>query len=169
MFLVWSTKFEKYFEFYAKLICCLKKREIVWNLNFWENWVLNLGFVKIISPHTHAFFFIILQCFEERLLKILLIFKNSFFFYNFDRSSLFFDQSKLCLKISVSLCLVRLIEPVFRSIEHRESSFFLNTVFDLFKTLFQTFLSLSDLARLHWGFFVVFNQIFCKVFLSQGR
>ena len=34
-----------------------KKREIVWNLNFWENWVLNLGFVKIISSHTHVFFF----------------------------------------------------------------------------------------------------------------
>ena len=55
-----------------------KKGEIVWNLNFWENWVLNLGFVKIISSHTHAFFFF-LQCFEERLLKIMLIFKNSFF------------------------------------------------------------------------------------------
>ena len=51
---------------------CLKSK-------FWENWVLNLAFVKIISSHTHAFF-IILQCFEERLLQILLIFKNSFFF-----------------------------------------------------------------------------------------
>ena len=55
----------------------LKKREIVWYLNFWENWVLNLGFVKIISSHTHAFFFF--QCFEERLHQIFLIFKNSFF------------------------------------------------------------------------------------------
>ena len=80
MFLVWPTKFEKYFEFYAQLICCLKKkREIVWNLNFWQNWVLNLGFVKIISSHTNAFFFIFFQCFEERLHQILLFFKNSFF------------------------------------------------------------------------------------------
>ena len=81
MFLVWPTKFEKYFEFYAQPICCLKnKGGECWNLNFWENWVLNLEFVKIISSHTHAFFFfLILQCFEERLLKILLIFKNSFF------------------------------------------------------------------------------------------
>ena len=31
--------------------------------------------------------------------------KFIFSFYNFDRSSLFFDQSKLRLKISVSLCL----------------------------------------------------------------
>ena len=62
--------------------------------------------MKIISSHTHTFFFLIFQCFEERLHQILLIFKISFFFfYNFDRSSLFFDQSKLRLKISVSLCL----------------------------------------------------------------
>ena len=73
-------------------------------------------------------------------------FQKIHFFYNFDRSSLFFDQSKLCLKILVSLCLVRLIEPVFRSIEHRESSFFLNTVFDSFKTLFQNFFKLSSLS-----------------------
>ena len=45
----------------------LKKKEIVCNLNFWENWVLNLGFVKIISSHTHSFFFkIFFKCFEER-------------------------------------------------------------------------------------------------------
>ena len=56
----------------------LKKREIVWYLNFWENWVLNLGFVKIISSHTHAFFFF--QCFKERLHQILLIFKKFIFF-----------------------------------------------------------------------------------------
>ena len=90
-------------------------------------------------------FFIILQCFEERLLKILLIFKNSFFFYNFDRSSLFFDQSKLQFKISVSLCLFRLIETVFRSIEYRESSF-LKSVFDSFKTFFQKFFQLFSLS-----------------------
>ena len=35
--------------------------------------------MKIISSHTHAFFFIIFQCFEERLHQILLFFKNSFF------------------------------------------------------------------------------------------
>ena len=58
------------------------------------------------------FFLIIFQCFKERLHQILLIFKNSFF-YNFNRSSLFFDQSKLRLKVSVSLCLFWLIETVF--------------------------------------------------------
>ena len=126
MFLVWPTKFEKYFEFYAQLICCLKKKKgdclkskFLGELGF-KSWVCENHFTSY-----SCIFFIILQCFEERLLKILLIFKNSFFFYNFDRSSLFFDQSKLCLKISVSLCLVRLIEAVFQSIEHCESSFFL--------------------------------------------
>ena len=36
----------------------------------------------------------------------------------------------------MSLCLVRLIEPVFRSIEHRISVFFLKQFFDCFKTSF---------------------------------
>ena len=72
-------------------------------------------------------------------------FSKIHFVYNFDRSRLFFDQSKLHLKISVSLCLVRLIEPVFRSIKHRESSF-LKSVFDSFKTLFQKFFQLFSLS-----------------------
>ena len=64
-------------------------------------------------------------------------FQKLIFFYNFDRSSLFFDQLKLRLKISMSLCLVRLIEPVFRSIEHRESSFLKKLRFDLFIYFFK--------------------------------
>ena len=72
-------------------------------------------------------------------------FSKIHFFYNFDRSRLFFNQSKLRLKISVSLCLVRLIELVFRSIKHRESSF-LKSVFDSFKTFFQKFFQLFSLS-----------------------
>ena len=34
----------------------LKKKGDCLKSKFWENWVLNLGFVKIISSHTHAFF-----------------------------------------------------------------------------------------------------------------
>ena len=68
------------------------------------------------------------------------------FFQNFDWSNLIFNQSKSCLKNSVSLYLARLIEPVFWSIEHRDWSF-LKTMFWLIQTLFQiffhTFLSLS--------------------------
>ena len=36
-----------------------------------------------------------------------------------------------------------------------------------FSNLFQTFLSLSDLARLHWRFFVVFNLIFARFSLTR--
>ena len=57
------------------------------------------------------------------------------FFQNFDWSNLFFDQSKSWFKIYVSLCLVRLIEPVFWSIEDRISGF-LKQFFDCFKTSF---------------------------------
>ena len=106
-----------------------------------------------------------------KLSKNQVIFLKRCFFQIFDWSNLIFDQLKSFWKISVSLCLVQLIEPVFRSIERRESSFFKNSVWliqNTFSNIFQTFLSLSDLARLHWGFFVIFQPNFCKVFLSQG-
>ena len=57
------------------------------------------------------------------------------FFQNFDWSNLIFDQSKYYFKNSMSLCLVRLIEPVFRSIEHCISGF-LKQFFDCFKISF---------------------------------
>ena len=93
------------------------------------------------------------------------------FFQNFDWSNLFFDQSKSCFKIYVSLFLVRLIEPVFRSIEDRISGFlkqFFNCFKNIFFKKFLNFSSLSDLARQHISFFVVFFHNFCKVFLHQG-
>ena len=84
------------------------------------------------------------------------------FFQNFDWSNLFFNQSKSCFKNSVSLYLVRLIEPVFQSIEDRISGF-LKQFFDCFKNIFfkkvfQLFFSLQlGKAALH---------IFCR-FLPQ--
>ena len=111
-----------------------------------------------------------IQCFEVSFQKSG-YFSKKLFFQNFDWSNLIFDQSKSCLKNSVSLCLVRLIETVFQSIEHRVSSF-LKTVLWLIQTLFQnpfeTFLSLSDLARLHRRFFVVFNLIFARFFSHRA-
>ena len=90
------------------------------------------------------------------------------FFQNFDWSNLIFDQSKSCFKNSVSLYLIRLIEPVFQSIEHRVLGFFLKTVLWLFQTsfskVFQLFLSLSDLARLHSNFFSFSSSIFARFF-----
>ena len=66
-----------------------------------------------------------LQCFEVCLQKSG-YFSKQMFFQIFDWSNLFFDQSKSFLKFFMSLCLVRLIETVFRSIEYRELGFFLN-------------------------------------------
>ena len=74
------------------------------------------------------------------------------FFYNFDRSSLFFDQSKLRLKISMCLCLFWLIETIFQSIEFREPGFFkiqcLTCSKHFFKSFFNFSLSLSLSLRL---------------------
>ena len=73
----------------------------------------------------------------------------------------------------MSLCLVRLIEPVFRSINIVFQVFKKKQFLDCFKHLFQkffNFFSLSDLARLHSKFFVVFFLNFCKVFsLKAGK
>ena len=133
---------------------------------------LKLVFWESISSHTHAFFFLYSMLWGK-ISKNQVFSLKSCFFQNFDWSNLNFDQSKSCFKNSVSLYLVRLIEPVFRSIEHRVSGF-LKTVLWLIQTLFQIFfkvfsLSLSDLARQHKDFFVVFYLNFCKVFLPQDR
>ena len=93
----------------------------------------------------------------------------------------------------VSLCLLRLIQSAFRSIKIvlkflkkplsvsiNRNWFSINqnswikffffksdlTCSNTFSKTFQTFFSLSDLARLHKDFFVVFLQISCKVSLS---
>ena len=109
-----------------------------------------------------------IQCFEVNFQKSGYFSKKNCFFQNFDWSNLIFDQSKSCLKNSVSLCLVRLIEPVFRSIEHRESSFFKNSVL----TDSNYFFKLSSLSPTWQGFtedfFVVFNLIFARFFSHKA-
>ena len=74
----------------------------------------------------------------------------------------------------MSLFLVLLIEPVFRSIEHHESSFFKHSVWLIQNTFSKVFffnfsLSLSDSAKQNLPFFVVFHQNSCKVSLSLRR
>ena len=132
--MVWPTTFENYFEFYAKTVfVALKMGEIVKNLNFWK-----IGFKSCfwesISSHTHAFV-LLYSMLWGKLFKNLVFLSKSCFFQNFDWSNLFFDQSKFCFKIYVSLCLVRLIEPDFRSIKDCISSF-LKQFFDCFKSSF---------------------------------
>ena len=170
MFLVWPNKFEKYFEFYVQLICCLKKkREIVWNLNFWENWVLNLGFVKIFSSHTHAFFFNSSMLWGE-------VASNSVDFQKF----IFLQfQSIESVFRSIKIAFKNFSEPLPGSIDrtcfwiNRTSwikfFFFLNTVFDSFKTLFQNFFKLSSLSPTWQGStedFLSFSTKFFARFFS---
>ena len=87
---------------------------------------------------------------------------KSCFFQNFDWSNLIFDQSKSCFKNSVSLYLVWLIEPVFRSIEHRVSGFFKNSSLTISNIFFKSFFNFFSLSLTWQGC----TQIFCR-FLPQ--
>ena len=64
-------------------------------------------FLKNFSSHTHAFF--IKQCALRSFCIKMLCFSKICFFQTFDRSNLFFDQSKLRLKFLVWVCLIRLM------------------------------------------------------------
>ena len=119
---------------------------------------LNPCFLKIISSHTHAFCSSISMLWDVSKF----FFKTVFFLKNFVSLCLFrliqsvFRSIEIVLKFLSSLCLFQSIETVFRSIETRESGF-KKIRFDLFKPLFQElfkkFFSLSDSARLHNDFF----------------
>ena len=128
---------------------------------FWES----------ILSHTHACF-LLYSMLWGKISKNQVFSLISCFFQNFDWSNLIFDQSKSCFKNYVSLCLVQLIEPVFSINRTSCFSFFKKgSLIDsnLFQKFFSNFSSLSDLARLHYKFFVVFFLNVCKVFLPQSR
>ena len=112
-----------------------------------------------------------IQCFEVSFQKSG-YFSKKLFFQNFDWSNLIFNQSKSYLKNLVSLCLVWLIEPIFWSIEHHDSSFLKNSVLtdsNTFSKLFSYFsLSLSNLARLYWSFLSFFTPIFARFFSHKA-
>ena len=95
--------------------------------------------MKIISSHTHAFFFIIFLCFEERLHQILLFFKNSYFLQFQSIESVFrsieiaFKNSNESLSISIDrncFSINRTSWIIF---------FFKKLRFDLFIYFFKTF------------------------------
>ena len=96
-------------------------------------------------------------------------FSKIHFFYNFDQSSLFFDQSKLHFK-NFSEPLPGLIDRTCFSINRTSwIKFFLNTVFYSFKTLFQIFLKLSSLSPTWQGStedFLSFSTKFFARFFS---
>ena len=87
---------------------------------------------------------------------------KSYFFQNFNWSNLIFDQSKSYLKNLVSLCLVWLIEPVFRSIKHRVSGFFKNSSLTDSNTFSKSFFKIFFLSPTWQGC----TKIFC-CFLPQ--
>ena len=129
---------------------------------------LKLVFWKNISSHSHAFYSLYSLLWGVYF-KNQVTFSKMSFFQIFDWSNLFFDQSKLHLTFFVSLCLFRSIETNFWSIKTRESGF-LKTHIWLVQTSFsKLFFSLSDSAKLHRDFFVIFLQISCKFSLSLSR
>ena len=101
VFLVWPTKFENTLSFMQNIFNAWEFKRMDWKSHCLENWVQNLCFWKtfdlILMHFIHQ-----IQCFEEFLHKIALIFQKFVFFQNFDRSNLFFNQSKLRLKTLVS-------------------------------------------------------------------
>ena len=117
--------------------------------------------------------FIIFNALRSFFKNQVIFFQKILFFQNFDWFNLFFDQLKLHLKFFVSFYLFRSIETDFRSIENRKSAFFFKIRSWLFQIIFfksfSTFFSLSDSARLHKEFLVIFLQISCKVSLSLSR
>ena len=157
--------------FVQNILCVwVFKGRMVENLNFgktgFKTCVLKKHFISY-----SCIFISYIQCFKVCFQK-LGYFSKKMFFHIFDWSNLFFDQSKSFLRILVSLCLVRLIEIVFRSIEHCESGF-LKMDLDFFKSnffkSFSSFLSLSDSDLAPPQSFVVFDLSFCKVSLSKHR
>ena len=165
--LFWPSKIENSLYFMQNM---LEARE------FKENYlnILILGkldskhvILKSISSHTHAF------CSQNSMLwgvsiKFCFVFQKSCFqkilvgSVHFNRSNLFFYQSKLHLKFLSWFC-------VFRSIENRIESFW-NTEFltcsSLFKLFQKHFLSLFDRFKGQSKIFVVFDQISSR-FLSS--
>ena len=116
-------------------------------------------------------FYILHSMLWGKFSKIKLFSLKSCFFQNFDWSNLIFDQSKSCLK-KFSEPLPGSIDRTCFSINRRSCFKFLKkTVFwltqTLFQNFFQTFLSLSDLARLHRRFFV-FYLIFARFFSHKA-
>ena len=107
-----------------------------------------------------------IQCFEVSFQKSG-YFSKKLFFQNFDWSNLIFNQSKSYLKNLVSLCLVWLIEPIFWSIEHHDSSFLKNSVLtdsNTFSKLFSYFSLSLQLGKAPLKIFCRFSLKFLQDF-----
>ena len=127
---------------------------------------MGLKFViwESISSQTHAFL-LLYSMLWGKISKNRVFSLKSCFFQNFDWSNLIFNQLKSCLKNSVSLCLVRLIEPVFRSIKHR-ISVFLKQFFDCFKSSFSKSFSTFLLSPTWQGSTTIFLLFSSSIFAN---
>ena len=161
----------KYFEFLCKTNLML---ENLWRM--FENLKFGItGFKTCVSENLCISYSCILLIFSMLggiYAKTGRFFSKLCFFWNFDWSRLFFDQSKLIQNFWVSLCLFRSIEPKVL-INRKLCGTFFKTVFQMGQTLFQKVFSLFSLhttrSRKIFIFFVVFDLSFCKVFLSPSR
>ena len=77
------------------------------NLDFGRSYLNSSVFVKFFVSYSCIFF--IKQCALRNFCIKMLYFSKFWFFQTFDRSNLFFDQSKLRLKFLVWVCLTRLM------------------------------------------------------------
>ena len=133
---------------------------------------LKLVFWKSISSHSHAFLFLIFNALRH-VFKKLGFFLKGCFFPDFRLIQFDFRSIKILLK-NFSKPLPRSIDRTYFSINRTSwIKFFLKTVFDSFKTLFQIFFKLSSLSlwlgKAPLRIFYRFQPNFCKDFLSQGR
>ena len=133
--LVWPTKFANTLSFYAKQIWCLRIYRECLMILILGKLGLKQFFLKYISSHTHAF------CSSISML------------WGVSKMCLCYFQ-KLCffLKNFVSLCLIRLIQSVFRSIE---------IVLKLFKeasVCFDWSNLFLDQSKLFWNFLKIFKE-----------
>ena len=133
-----------------------------------KSWVCENHFISY-----SCIFFIIFQCFKERLHQILLIFKNSFFFLQFLSIEFVFRSIEIAIKNFCKFLSISIDRNCFSINRISWFRFFriqcLTHSKHFFKSFFSTFLSLSGSAKQNHPIFVVFLRIFCKVFLSQSR
>ena len=150
--LLWLSKIENSLIFNTKCIWSLRFKEILienlifgrsgFNTSVFEKYFISYSCILSIIYCALRSFCIKMLCFSKK--------KN---FQNFDWLNLFFDRSKLRLKICLNLpglISSRSIEFVFQSIENRSEFFKIisfSCVLSLFKLFQKFFLSLFDPSR----------------------
>ena len=85
----------------------LFENKLIENLDFWGFGLNSSVFEKLFVLYSYIFF--IKQCALRSFCIKMLSFSKIWFFQTFDRSNLFFDQSKSWLKFLVWVCLTRLM------------------------------------------------------------